>query len=202
MLVMLHRLTVVAASVCLVLGAPGSVRAQRADSVRAGPAKPPAPAPAQRTATREVTKPPISPGHAFLYSLALPGLGQSRLRRSGAGATYFLFEGVSFAMATKSLYDLRIAKEHRADSIPASYQPQQPGQTGDPTIGDVVRNRYSGNRVRARRTHVEDWVTALIFNHLFSGADAYVSAQLWDLPIQLGFRAAPAIGMLRAASRY
>lgn len=23
------------------------------------------------------------------------------------------------------------------------------------------------------------------FNHLFSGADAFVSAQLWDMPVQL-----------------
>jgi hypothetical protein len=29
---------------------------------------------------------------------------------------------------------------------------------------------------------VEDWVAVLFFNHLFSGADAYVAALLWDLP--------------------
>ncbi len=105
-------------------------------------------------------------------------------------------------MLTKSMYDLQLAKEHRYDSIPALYQPQAAGATGPPTAGKPIQNRYAGNRVKARRTHVEDWAAAMAFNHLFSGADAYVSAQLWDLPIQIGFRAAPAISVLRAARRY
>ena len=32
----------------------------------------------------------------------------------------------------------------------------------------------------APRTHYEDWIAALIFNHIISGADAYVAANLWD----------------------
>ena len=98
----------------------------------------------------------------------------------------------------KSLYDLRIAKEHRHDAIVTSYTTNP---TGEPVAADSLRNRYALNRVKSRRTHVEDWVAALIFNHLFSGADAYVSAHLWDLPVQLGFRAAPAAAIIRAASR-
>jgi hypothetical protein len=31
----------------------------------------------------------------------------------------------------------------------------------------------------------------ILFNHLFSGADAYVAANLWDLPQHIGMRAAP-----------
>ena len=34
--------------------------------------------------------------------------------------------------------------------------------------------------MRARRTHLEDWLAAVIFNHLFSGADAFVAANLAD----------------------
>ena len=197
----MRRLILVLAACVTLAGLATSAQAQRADSVRAGPQKPAPPRPAVAPA-RDVTKPPISPGRAFLYSLALPGLGQSRLRRSGAGAVYFLFEGLSFAMLTKSMYDLQLAKEHRYDSIPALYLPQAVGATGPPTADKTIQNRYAGNRVKARRTHVEDWAAAMAFNHLFSGADAYVSAQLWDLPIQIGFRAAPAIGVLRAVRRY
>ena len=178
---------------------PALLAAQRVDSTVAGPRRVPAKTVQTKPTVRDSTKPPISPGRAFLYSLALPGLGQSRLQRAGVGAGYFLFEGFSAAMATKALYDLRLAKEHRRDAIVASYTTNA---NGTPVATDTLRNRYSGNRVRARRTHVEDWVASLVFNHLFSGADAYVSANLWDLPIQIGFRAAPAIAILRAASRY
>ena len=34
-------------------------------------------------------------------------------------------------------------------------------------------------------------MAALVFNHLFAGADAFVAAQLWDLPAQVSLRAAP-----------
>jgi hypothetical protein len=33
--------------------------------------------------------------------------------------------------------------------------------------------------------HVEDWLAVIAFNHLFSGADAFVAAQLWDLPLKV-----------------
>jgi hypothetical protein len=45
--------------------------------------------------------------------------------------------------------------------------------------------------VKARRLHFEDWIAMLAFNHLFSAADAYVSAHLWDLPAQVEMRALP-----------
>jgi hypothetical protein len=31
----------------------------------------------------------------------------------------------------------------------------------------------------------------LFFTHLFAGADAFVSAHLWDLPAQVGFQQLP-----------
>ncbi|MBV6521367.1 MAG: hypothetical protein MNPFHGCM_01502 [Gemmatimonadaceae bacterium] len=179
---------------------PTTLASQQADSIAAGPRRiPQATAQQSRLVARDSTKPPISPGRAFLYSLALPGLGQSRLQRAGAGAFYFFFEGLSTAMATKAIYDLRIAREHRHDAIAAAYTTNA---NGEPVVSDTLRNRYAGSRLKARRTHVEDWVALLIFNHLFSGADAYVSAQLWDLPIQLGLRAAPAVGLIGVLSRY
>jgi hypothetical protein len=38
---------------------------------------------------------------------------------------------------------------------------------------------------------VEDWIAFIIANHLFSGADAYVAAHLWDLPTQIEVKPAP-----------
>lgn len=188
------------ALLCIATGSPAG--AQHADSTVAGPRKPPETRLIPATSVvRDTTKPPISPGRAFLSSLFIPGLGQSRLHRAGGGAVYFTFEALAAVMATKALYDLRLAKEHAADTIVAFYKTEVDAK-GAPVPGDAIRNRYAGNRVKSRRTHVEDWVAALIFNHLFSGADAFVSAQLWELPIQLGFRAAPAAAILRAASRY
>lgn len=47
---------------------------------------------------------------------------------------------------------------------------------------------YTTGLVRSRRTHVEDWIAFLVANHLFAGADAYVAANLWDVPAQLAIR--------------
>jgi hypothetical protein len=38
---------------------------------------------------------------------------------------------------------------------------------------------------RSRKLHVEDWTAAIIFNHLIAGADAFVGAQLWDVPTRV-----------------
>ncbi len=124
-------------------------------------------------------------------------MGQARLRRYGAGAIYVGVEAMSVALAAKSANDLRIARAHAHDVIVNSYQTDP--ITGAPlvdalgnyVIADTARNRYAGQRVKARRTQLEDWFAALVFNHLFSGADAFVSAQLWDLPAQVSFRGTP-----------
>ena len=41
----------------------------------------------------------------------------------------------------------------------------------------------------------------LIFNHLFSGADAYVAAHLWDLPANVAVRWLPGGPIVQAAVR-
>jgi hypothetical protein len=141
--------------------------------------------------------PPISPRRAFLYSALIPGMGQAALDRKYTGATFFLIEAMSWALLRRSADDLRIAKAFVGDSVPQSY-------TIDPTTGLALRDahgnpvvatwsvtRYSQDLVHARALHVEDWVAVILFNHLFSGADAYVAANLWDLPQHIGMRAAP-----------
>lgn len=141
-------------------------------------------------------KPPVTPRRAFLYSLAIPGAGQAALNRHFWGGAFFLAEGLSLSLVYRSAEDLRLARQFRADSVPETYQLDAGGQPvlgsdGRPVAATWTVSLYSAARVRARRTHYEDWLAVLIFNHLIAGADAYVAAQLWDLPARVGVRAAP-----------
>ena len=162
--------------------------AQQQDSARAGISPQRGSGTAARTAARDSLRPPISPVRAMLYSFALPGLGQAKLDRPYAAAFFFSIEAVSIAMARQAIIDRNYAAHHVGDSVVSTYQVDS--TTGIPVLdstGHVVPqtfayNRYTSDRLGARRLHVEDWIAALIFNHLFSGADAFVAAQLWDLP--------------------
>jgi hypothetical protein len=69
------------------------------------------------TQVRDSLRPPLSPGRAFLNSLLLPGLGQSRLRRQVPAAFYFTIEAVSIAMMHKTRNDLRVAKDFARRSV-------------------------------------------------------------------------------------
>lgn len=59
------------------------------------------------------------------------------------------------------------------------------------TTTAVVPRRFDPQYVHVRQSHVEDWVAFLVANHLFSGADAFVAANLWELPAELSIRVAP-----------
>ena len=138
------------------------------------------------------TGPPVSAKSAFLYSLALPGLGQAKLDRSYAAGMFFTVEAVSFEMARQALIDLKYAQAHVHDStlVVRTYQTDSLGQalrdsTGKPIPSAYAYARYDSARVGARKTHFEDWIAVIIFNHLLSGADAFVAAQLWDLPVHV-----------------
>jgi hypothetical protein len=141
--------------------------------------------------------PPITPRRAFAYSALIPGMGQAALDRKYAGATFFLIEAMSWALLRRSVDDERIAKAFVGDSVPQSYTidpntglAQRDGR-GNPIVATWAQTRYTEDLVHARALHVEDWVAVILFNHLFSGADAYVAANLWDLPQHLGVRATP-----------
>ena len=143
-------------------------------------------------------RPPLAPGRAFLNSLLLPGLGQARLRRQVPGAFYVTLEAVSFAMLYKTRNELRIAKARAADRVVGSFMVDP--VTGAPVLDtdgafvpvDTVDNHFDSEVVNARRSQFEDWVTLIVFNHLFAGADAFVASLLWDVPARVGFRPAPA----------
>ncbi len=157
------------------LPAQAPVDSVRADSVRAAVA--PEPVAAGARATRDtVGGPPISPRSAFLRSLIVPGLGQAALDRGTAGGIFVSLEALSLLMTIKSKRDLRVARRLEGDSV----------FFGIDADGDTLfASSPLAGRVRARKQHVEDWVALLIFNHLFAAADAFVAAQLWDVPARV-----------------
>lgn len=152
----------------------------RPDSLRAG--TPAAAAVRGPVNSRTRFTPPITPRRAFIYSSALPGFGQSRLDRGSSGALFAAVELSAVVMLRRSQADLREARRYLADTLPANFNI---GPSGTPTPTAKVVGRYSADLVRTRRLHVEDWLAVLAFNHLFAGADAFVAAQLWDMPVQL-----------------
>jgi hypothetical protein len=142
------------------------------------------PLPTQQPPARQLPKPdtivkaPLSPRKAFLTSLLLPGYAQSRLNRPTASMLYAAFEVLAIGMARKSAQDLGEAKRFASDSVVTSYSVDP--NTGQPAPASYAPSRYTTERIEARRTHYEDWIAAIFFNHLISAADAYVAAQLWD----------------------
>jgi hypothetical protein len=106
---------------------------------------------------------------------------------------FAVIEVGSIGMARKSAIDLQEAKTLRGDSVVATYKvdpetglAQVDPKTGLPIPDTYIGSRFTDDRVKARRTHYEDWIAAIIFNHLFSGADAYVAANLWDFRTNIG----------------
>jgi len=147
--------------------------AQVADSARVGPSAPRAGADTTTRALDSLHRPPISPKRAFLQSLVIPGWGQASLHRSTAGGIFVALEITSVAMLIQSKHELADARAAARDSVLA------PGGAG------YVANPLAG-RIAPRKQAVEDWAALLIFNHLIAGADAFVAAQLWNVPVEVG----------------
>jgi hypothetical protein len=187
--VRLAGMLVAAIIVLLVCAAP--VHAQVSDTLR----KPSVVVEGAPTAVIDsAPRPPITPRRAFLYSLAVPGSAQTILDRPRTAAFFITVEALSITLARKSANDLREARRFARDSIVATYKV-------DPVTGIALRdtagalipesflpNRYGGDRVAARKTHFEDWIATVIFNHLISGAEAFVSAHLWNVDSQIAMQ--------------
>jgi len=186
--------------------APRPAQAQQLDSVRAGIQRPvPAPAAVPPSATRaprdavstDTLGPPITPRKAFLLSLMVPGAGQAKLDRGYAGGMFFLIEISALVLVHRSAEDYRIARRFAGDSVPLRFDVNT--TTGlpvldadlNPRVAEWSVPRYDAAYVRTRRLHYEDWLAVMIFNHLFAGADAFVAAQLWDLPTKVAVRQTP-----------
>jgi hypothetical protein len=176
----------------LVLSIPITARCQQRDSTRAGiSAQSPAPG---TTQPRDTTpRPPMSPRRAFLTSLVLPGYAQNVFGRDKAAMIFTIVEIGSLGMARKAAQDLAEAKSLAHDSVVATYKIDPSTglavidpKTKLPVPDTFVASRFTPDRIKARRTHYEDWIAAIVFNHLFSGADAYVAANLWDFKANVG----------------
>jgi hypothetical protein len=153
--------------------------AQRIDTTRVAPRA------RVDTVRRAAPLPPLSPRRAFLYSLVVPGYGQSRLGRPIAGGIFAITESIAIAMLRESRAELREARLFRQDTLV--------NIGNDPATGAAVlqRTSYNDELISIRRGHVEDWIAFLVGNHLFAGADAYVGAHLWDLPSQVAVEPTP-----------
>jgi hypothetical protein len=103
----------------------------------------------------------ISPLGGFWRSLLLPGWGQAATGRHVTGAAFVVWEGVTAMMTLRAQEELQYLKE-----------------IGSPTLD-------------SKREQVQDWLVLWVFNHLFAGAEAYVSAHLQDFPTDLRIEAIP-----------
>lgn len=102
------------------------------------------------------------PMEAFFKSLAVPGWGQAELDRHLTGALFVAFEGIAMSMTIKANQQMRYL-----ESI------DSPAAEG-------------------KRQEREDWIVLWVFNHLFSGLEAFVSAHLQEFPDDLRLAATPA----------
>ena len=89
------------------------------------------------------------------------GWGQAATGRSVTGAVFVTWEGVTAMMTLKAQAETHYLKESGSKNL------------------------------SAKRQEVQDWLVLWIFNHLFSGAEAYVSAHLQDFPRELKVQAVP-----------
>jgi hypothetical protein len=103
----------------------------------------------------------LQPFGAAWRSLLIPGWGQAALGRDVAGAAFVAWEGVTMMMTLKAHQEVHYLE-----------------QSGSANLG-------------AKRQEVQDWLILWIFNHLFAGAEAFVSAHLQDFPKELRVRALP-----------
>ena len=103
----------------------------------------------------------IKPISAFWRSLLIPGWGQAVTHRWVTGAAFVVWEGTCIMMMKKAQGEL-----------------------------DHIR-AVGATHATGKRQEKEDWLTLLVFNHLFSGAEAFVSAHLQDFPEDLRVRVSP-----------
>jgi hypothetical protein len=202
----LLRTLVLLAVLCLTTAPLASrAAAQQVDSARAGAA-------ARRGAGRDTTpllrrELRVSPRKAALRSFLVPGWGQTTLDRGTAGGLFALMEATSVSMIIKSKRSLDRAKRARADSIFQGWELDAEGKTvleEDPETGElrpvpIYEPNWLVARIPSRREQLEDWIALLVFNHLFSAADAFVAAHLSDVPRRTTIRRMPEGGWMVGA---
>ncbi len=148
----------------------------------------------------QFVRPPLSPRRAFLMSFLFPGYSQARLQRATSGALFAGIEMGAIAMLRRSLSDVREVQRQGTGEEPGDFVINR--STGDITPGQPLDPRFDDELERTRKLHVEDWIAALAFNHLIAGADAFVAAQLWDVPVRVSAVPHPGGFMFTASVRW
>jgi len=118
---------------------------------------------AQRDTTVKQIVAPVGPMGAFFRSLTIPGWGQAKLDRRLTGGIFLAFEGIALGMAVKA----------------------------DRELGYMKARGDSATAIDNKRQEREDWITLVVFNHLFAALDAFVGSHLYDFPDDVKLRAAP-----------
>jgi hypothetical protein len=159
----------------LLVPRPGGLTAQEPDTITIDTIGPgalrPEPVPARTTTVDPVpAAEPVSPAGAFVRSLILPGWGQAYVGAPGRGSVYFALEAGSAWMTYKTWRQLGEARALQAWL-------RESGRLAPEEKLSVVD---------AREEQLEDWLTLSIFLLLFSGADAFVTAQLADFGEHVG----------------
>jgi hypothetical protein len=130
----------------------------------------PAAVAAQQEPTREeaapadssfFSKPPLSPGGAFLRSFVLPGWAQAELGSESRGALYFFAEGFSLFMVART--QIRLGYAERT-------QPKDSGL------------------IESRKQQREDWIALAVFTAFFAAADGWVSVHLYGFEERTGVK--------------
>ncbi len=143
------------------------------------------PPPLQRLPQQDEVRAPLTPGGAFLRSFLMPGWAQHILGRPRAGAFFVATEFVSVVMMVDARQRLALARRWGRDTVIVGWEPAAtPGEPPRP----IVEPGPLAGRIPPRRQQVEDWTAIFLFNHLLAGADAFVAAHLWELPVQLEFQ--------------
>ena len=124
-------------------------------------ARPPDRLTAQDTTAVPDTASHVGPLGALWRSMLLPGWGQAANDRHTVGAIFVAWEGVTMMMTLK-------AREE----------------------ADYFRE-IDSPLLDSKRREVEDWLVVWVFNHVFAGMEAFVSAHLRDFPPDLTLRAVP-----------
>jgi hypothetical protein len=174
-----------AAAACALMPLAAARAQQRGSDTTAAGIKPP-PAPLAPGIASDSIRPPLTPGRALLYSALLPGYSQAVLGRHKAATFLLLAEAISIAMIRESGADVREARSTANDTVVVSYV----GANGGASLV-TDSSQFNSAYVHTRRAHVEDWTALLVANHLIAGADAFVAANLWDVPVRVGLRRLP-----------
>jgi hypothetical protein len=104
---------------------------------------------------------PTTPTGAMLRSFLLPGWGQAIYGRKVTAGFMIGIEGLALGMTMK-------------------------------VSGELEHIRATGSASEdAKLQEREDWLAVLVFNHLMSGLEAYVSAHLYDFPGDIQMQALP-----------